>query len=218
MQSTRHARWRRLATRAFLGGGILGLVVLLGIIALWLSQRRYVYRDVEEVPEAPVAIVFGAAVYPGYRVSPVLADRVAAAADLYHAGKVRKLLLSGDNRFEYYNEPGAMMRYARQLGVPRDAMQPDYAGRRTYDTCYRARQIFQVRRAVLVTQDFHLSRALLTCRQMGLDVVGFSADRRYYQGGMPLWVLREGFALARAVLDLWVLKPTPVLGKPVPIG
>ncbi len=192
-----------------------GALVLAG---LWLSQYSRIYRDVEEVPEAPVAIVFGAAVYPGGRPSPVLADRVAAAAELYRAGKVRKLLLSGDNRTLNYNEPGAMLAYARTLGVPDDALQPDYGGRRTYDTCYRARHIFQVKRAILVTQAFHLPRALLTCRALGIDAVGYAADRRVYPPNeIVWWYIREGLALTRALVDITLRREPPVMGEPIPL-
>ncbi len=188
------------------------------VAGLWVSQRSYVYRDIEDVPEAPVAIVFGAAVYPGGRPSPVLADRVATAAALYRAGKVRKLLLSGDNQTLDYNEPGAMMAYARRQGVPDAAMQPDYGGRRTYDTCYRARHIFQVKRAVLVTQAFHLPRALFTCRRLGIDAVGFVADRRAYPPQEVVWwYVREGIAMARALVDVTLQREPPVMGKPIPL-
>ncbi|NPA90989.1 MAG: hypothetical protein GXO55_06030 [Chloroflexi bacterium] len=192
---------------------------ILSVWGLWLSQRRYVYKDVASVPQAPVAIVFGAAVYPGGRPSPVLADRVATAVDLYNAGKVHKLLLSGDNRFLYYNEPGAMVDLAARLGVPRDALQPDYGGRRTYDTCYRARYIFGVKRAILVTQNFHLSRALFICRSLGIDAVGVPADRQPYPLGHRIsWYVRETFALARSVLDVLLRREPPVMGEPIPLG
>jgi len=195
---------------------ILGSLVALA--GLWLSQRRYVYHDVQEVPSRPVAIVFGAAVYPGGYPSPVLADRIEAAVDLYKMGKVRRILMSGDNQTVYYNEPGAMMRYALDLGVPEEVLRPDYGGRRTYDTCYRARHIFQVKQAILVTQDFHLSRALLICRHMGIDAVGYSADRRSYPlGDVLYWYAREALALARAVLDLLLNRPAAVGGEPIPL-
>ena len=207
---------KRQATLSILLGGT---VLVLGLAGLWFSQRKYIYHDVTQVPDAPVAIVFGAAVYPGGNPSPVLADRVTAAAELYRAGKVRKLLLSGDNRFVYYNEPGAMMRYAQAQGVPPEAMQPDYGGRRTYDTCYRARHIFQVQQAILVTQEFHLPRAIYTCRRLGIDAVGFAADRqRYPRGNVIWWYLREAVAWARAQVDLALRREPPVMGDPIPVG
>jgi SanA protein len=124
----------------------------------------------------------------------VLYDRVATGADLYRAGKVAKLLMSGDNSQVDYNEVGVMRQTALDLGVPSADIVLDYAGFRTYDSCYRARDVFGLRAVTLVTNRFHLPRALYTCRELGLDVVGVDADRRAYQG-TPYWTLREAVAL-----------------------
>jgi SanA protein len=122
----------------------------------WWVDRRFKKRiyTVEDVPPHRVALVFGAGITSEGRPMPALADRVWTAAQLYHAGKVEKLLMSGDNRFIDYNEPEAMRQYALQQGVPNEVIVLDYAGRRTYDTCYRAKYIFGVEDAVLVTQWF----------------------------------------------------------------
>jgi SanA protein len=138
------------------------------------------------------------------------------AIELYEAGQVHKLLLTGDNRFADYNEPAAMARYARARGVPAEDLVLDYAGRRTYDSCYRAGAIFGLKKAVLVTQAFHLPRALYTCDRLGLEVVGVVADRHRYIR-TPWYQLRELFALSRAWLDLNLLRPLPVLGEPIPV-
>jgi SanA protein len=190
----------------------------------WRTVSRYggrVYSDARALPalEGPrVAIVFGAGVWRGSKPSPVLYDRVATAASLYHAGKARKLLMSGDNRFKNYNEPGVMKETAMRLGVPEEAIVLDFAGRRTYDSCYRAREIFGVRNAVLVTQDFHLERALYLCDALGIDSVGVRADQREYPRGRYLWwSLREVPATVAAWGDLNILRPTPVLGEKLPI-
>jgi SanA protein len=148
----------------------------------------------------------------------MLRDRVETAVRLYQAGKVEKLLLSGDNRFEDYDEPGRMMDYALSRGVPAEDMQPDYAGRRTYDTCYRAREIFGLGSAVLVTQDFHLPRALFTCDQLGLEVVGVAADLQPYSRRSLAWsTVREIPALLTALVDVIRQAPPPVLGDPIPV-
>jgi SanA protein len=132
---------------------------------------------------------------------------------------VQKILVSGDNRFEDYDEPGRMMDYAVNRGVPAEDIQPDYAGRRTYDTCYRAKAIFQLDSAVLVTQGFHLPRALFTCRNLGVEAVGVSADLRAYHPMSMRWsTSREFLATLRALLDVVRQKPAPVLGEPIPIG
>ena len=145
---------------------------------LTLRYRRIMYTDAQTVPERPVALVFGAGYWPNGTPSDVMKDRVEAAIDLYRAGRVQKVLFSGDNRFVNYNEPEKMREYALSLGLPDEAIVLDYAGRRTYDTCYRAHDIFGLRQVVLVTQRYHLPRALYTCRGMGLEAVGYVADRR----------------------------------------
>ncbi|MFL7808257.1 MAG: vancomycin high temperature exclusion protein [Anaerolineae bacterium] len=204
---------------AFAAVAVLGLFLLsLPFFLRWWVDRRYKPRiyALEDVPSRRVAIVFGAGITADGRPMPALADRVWVASELYKAGKVQKLLMSGDNRYVEYNEPEAMRQYAIEQGVPDEDIVLDYAGRRTYDTCYRADYIFGVEEAVLVTQWFHLDRALYTCDKLGLDAVGVAADRRDYYSARYWW-LREVAAVTRAWLDLNVLHPTPVLGNKEPI-
>ncbi len=192
------------------------LVALPRLVTLW-STRSRVYT-VESVPVRRVAIVFGAGLWRDGSPTPVLRDRVATAAQLYFAGKVEKLLMSGDNSDLYYNEPGAMRGYALDLGVPDEAIVLDYAGRRTYDTCYRARAIFGLQDAILVTQAFHLPRALYVCNALGLPSVGVPADLRIYLNRSLLyWNLREVPATLVALWEVHVSRPEPILGKPEPI-
>ncbi|MFN2298543.1 MAG: vancomycin high temperature exclusion protein [Anaerolineales bacterium] len=200
----------------FLSGGML-LVGWPWLLILWKTHSR-IYRSAADSPPAPVAIVFGAGIYRDGTATPVLADRVAAAVDLYRAGKVRKIILTGDNRFPEYNEPAAMMDLALSLGVPEDDLVPDYAGRRTYDSCYRARFVFDVRQAILVSQAFHLPRAVYLCDQMGIEAVGVSADRREYRiSSRILWTLREWPACISAIVETQITHPQPVLGPLTPI-
>ena len=196
------------------------LIVLFLLPWLWRQAVRIYYgnqiRTVESVEPSRVAIVFGAAVYSDGRLSSVLRDRMDTAVSLYKNGKVDKLLLSGDNRLDHYNEPGAMMNYAINRGVAPTDIQPDYAGLRTYDTCYRARHIFQVEEAILVTQAFHLPRAIFTCRQLGLDVVGTGADLRPYRGSR-WYEFRETIATSRALWDVLRREPAQILGDTIPL-
>jgi len=180
------------------------------------STSDQIYDSVEQVPSRPIAIVFGAGIWPDGNLSHVLADRVDTAVDLYHAGKVRKLLMTGDNRFEWYNEPGAMGQYAISLGVPADDIVYDYAGRRTYDSCYRARHIFGIEEAILVTQRYHMPRAIYTANEMGIDAVGMAADRRQYVK-MGQFTLREVPALLVAWWETNISHPVPVMGNPIEI-
>jgi SanA protein len=200
---------------------VLGLLVLLGlflpkaIIQLFSLSRTYV---VDTVPPTRVAIVFGAGLLRDGSAGPVLRDRVETAVQLYQRGRVKKLLMSGDNRFVNYNEPEAMRQYALDLGVPDEDIVLDYAGRRTYDTCYRAGAIFQVDAAILVTQSFHLPRALFLCNVLGVESDGVAANNTYFRKASRLyWNTREFFATAQAVWDVVVSRPLPVLGDPEPI-
>lgn len=183
--------------------------------AVKLYYGRHIYQ-VEDAPVERVAIVFGASVRGDGRLSDVLRDRMDTAISLYENGRVQKLLVSGDNQIVEYDEPGAMMNYAIAQGVPPEDVQPDYAGRRTYDTCYRARHIFQVESAILVTQEFHLPRAIFTCRQLGIASVGVSADRQPYLGAR-WYEVRETGATLMALWDVIRRQPAPVLGDPIPI-
>ena len=195
----------------------IGLVLSPFVLRWWVDRRykKLVYT-VETAPTQAVALVFGAGITADGRPMPALADRVWTAAELYKAGKVRKLLMSGDNRYLNYNEPEAMRRYALAQGVPDEAIVLDYAGRRTYDTCYRAGYIFGVTDAILVTQAFHLDRALFTCDKLGINAVGVAADQREY-AAIRFWWWRELAAVTQAWLDLNILHPTPVLGEKLPI-
>ena len=197
---------------------VLGLITLLFprlVTLLYAWPRTY---EIHEAPSKSVAIVFGAGLWRDGSPTPVLRDRVATAAELYFAGKVNKLLLSGDNPTDFYNEPGAMQAYALNLGVPEEAIVLDFAGRRTYDTCYRAREIFGVKDAILVTQGFHLPRTIYTCNQLGIPGDGVPADLRdYRKRSIIFWNLREIPATLVALCQLHVTQPIPILGDPEPI-
>lgn len=189
--------------------------LLARLISLLNAQGR-VYSDAKDIPHHRVALVFGAGVRNGLP-TPMLYDRVASAVSLYQAGVVDKLLMSGDNRYIDYNEPAVMRRTATQLGVPDRDIVMDYAGRSTYDTCYRARDIFGLNDAVLVTQRFHLDRALLACDALGVSAVGFAADRQAYPVSLFWSTLREVPATLNAFLELYITRPPPVPGERIPI-
>jgi SanA protein len=197
---------------------ILGLLVLLvSRLVTGLYARGRVYTS-SDVPTRRVAIVFGAGLWRNGSPTPVLADRVTTAANLYLAGKVEKLLMSGDNRFVEYNEPEAMRQLALSLGVPYEAIVLDYAGRRSYDTCYRAKAIFKVDQAILVTQAFHMPRVIYLCNRLGVDSIGVTSDVQYYRKSTRLyWNIRELSATLAALWDVHLGHPIPVLGDPLPI-
>jgi vancomycin permeability regulator SanA len=197
---------------------ILALIVL-GLPRLFtaISTRSNIFT-VDTVPADKAAIVFGAGLQRDGTPSPILRDRVAAAATLYFEGKVQKLLMSGDNRYINYNEPGSMKAYAISLGVPEEDIVLDYAGRRTYDTCYRAKEIFGLNEAILVTQAYHLPRAIFTCSGLGMNVAGVKSDLRTYQASsVSAWNFRELLATPVALWEVWISHPLPVLGDKEPI-
>ena len=184
------------------------------ITGLYAWPRTY---EVNGIPTGQVAVIFGAGLLRDGSPTAVLRDRVQQGANLYFAKKVEKLLMSGDNRFVDYNEPEAMHQYALSLGVPEKDIVLDYAGRSTYDTCYRAKAIFGLKHAILVTQKFHLPRAIFLCNMLGLDATGVEADlREYLRSSLFWWNTRELFATLQAFSDL-IWRPLPVLGNPEPI-
>ncbi len=200
-----------------------GLVIFVTLLGwtVWILTARYgnrIYKpeELDAVPERSVALVFGAGYWEDGALSDILRDRLDAGIELYRAGKVEKLLFSGDNRVVEYNEPGRMREYAISRGVTEDAIVLDFAGRRTYDTCYRARDIFQAQEVILVTQRYHLSRALLTCDGLNVDAVGYVADRTPYVHIRWYWI-REVPAIWNALWDIYIKHPTPVLGETLPI-
>ena len=199
----------------------LGTVVLLGMILPRVITSAYSLNKIyqaEDAPTARLAIVFGAGLRRDGSPTAILRDRVETAAGLYLSGKVEKILMSGDNSFDDYNEPEAMRQYALSLGVPDTAIAMDFAGRRTYDTCYRARVIFEVEEALLVTQGFHLPRALFLCNALGLQAYGIEANNNNYRrSSLMIWNFREQIATVGAFLDVYVNNPMPILGAPEPL-
>ena len=195
--------------------GILGIILPRIITTIFSLNRIY---QKENAPSSRLAIVFGAGLRRDGSPTAILRDRVETAADLYFSGKVEKILMSGDNRFEYYNEPESMRQYALSLGVPDAAIAVDYAGRRTYDTCYRAKAIFGAREALLVTQKFHLPRAIFLCNALGLKSYGIEANNiRYRKISLLIWNFREQIATLGAFIDVFLSNPVPVLGNPEPL-
>lgn len=152
-------------------------------------------------------VVFGAGLTKNGEPSDVLKDRLRTANDLYRGGKIVRILVSGDNRFENYNEPDVMKNYLVDvLGIEEKNIVVDYAGRRTYDTCVRAKNVFQIDNAILITQEYHLFRALFLCKSFGIDSIGFSATLQPYVKD-ALFKFRELVAINKAFLDVYVWEP-----------
>jgi SanA protein len=181
-----------LAGAAVAGVGAANALVLLG-------TRGAAASEVEELPHAEAAIVLGALVAPSGRMSVMLADRVRRGLELWRAGKVDRILVSGDHGEPSYDEPGAMRDALLAAGVPASAILRDDAGFDTWATMRRARQVYGVRSAIVVTQDFHMARALYLARRAGLDARGLTADLREYGDAGLKSRLREVLARVKAV-------------------
>ncbi|MFE5492431.1 vancomycin high temperature exclusion protein [Streptomyces virginiae] len=193
---------RRLAVQVVMAGCVLALLP-----SAWThASASDRLRTTADAPAADVAVVFGAGLWRG-RPTPYLADRLDAAAELYRTGKVKVVLVTGDNSRREYDEPDAMRTYLTGKGVPDGRIVSDYAGFDTWDSCVRAKEIFGVDRAVLVTQGFHIRRAVALCQAAGLDSYGVGVadvhDSTWYYGQA-----REFFASGKAALDA-AFKPAP---------
>lgn len=182
----------------------------------WRAIVESKYGDqiykIQDVPKKDVAIVYGAAVYPNGRLSAVLRDRIETAIALYEKGSVQKLLMTGDQRDDSYDEPGTMAEYAISRGIMPEDLLVDGAGKRTYDSCYRAREVFGISNAVLISQAFHLPRALFTCEMLGINSVGVAADQRSYRGAR-WYAFRETLATMVALIDVIEKKPPAIMGR-----
>lgn len=196
----------------------IGASLLPFLLVGFVAVRTYSYRytDLASVPAERVAIVFGAGVRPDGRLTRILSDRVNAAIELYKQGRVQKLLMTGDNSSATYDEVTAMQNFALARGVPADDITLDYAGFSTYESCYRSRAIFGVERAVLVTQRFHLARAVYTCRTLGVKAVGLGTQDwgAYRETLLVRYTLRESLATLKAIWELHVTRPLPTFLGP----
>jgi vancomycin permeability regulator SanA len=181
-------------------GLLAGTLSLAGVLAAsHFVQVRYEDRIVprSEAPVAPVVLVFGAGLAPGGVPSSVLAQRLDMAVALWKEGKARAVLVSGDNSDRFHDETRAMRRYLLERGLPETAVLGDDSGLSTYDSCVRAYSVFQVRKALLVTQRFHLPRALYIANSVGMDAWGVAADE-----GLPStrrYAVREMFSRVLAL-------------------
>jgi SanA protein len=205
--------------RLVLLGVVCGLLVVgLPNLIVWLGGRTPVTTDIAKVPHAQAALVLGAQVYRDGRPSIMLADRVNAAAELYRAGRVDKLLLSGDHSRKDYDEVGTMRRMLLTQGIPAEDIFTDHAGFDTWDSAQRAKRVFDVSSAVVVTQRFHMARALYDARRAGLKVSGFAADRRDYGRVMRRLEVREAAARVKTVGDAIIGADPHFLGTEIPIS
>ncbi len=189
-------------------GALFGLVLLCNLWIVLVTQD-HIYASADQLENNEVALVLGTSknIAPN-QPNQHFVHRLEAAAKLYHAGKVRHILVSGDRDSIYYNEPRDMREKLISLGVPEEAITTDDAGFRTLDSVVRAKKIFGLDKFTVITDDFHVSRALFIARKEHLDVVAFVSEPVDYRMSFKTRV-REYLARVKAVMDLYILRTEP---------
>lgn len=216
-KSQRHIYWNKKIKNILVGTSIL-MTILLSLSFLLSTlifgqMNRYIFR-IETSEKIDVGIVFGAGITPDGKPYKELQARLDVAADALEAGIVKKLILSGDNRFLNYNEPDAMKDYlVSKRSLPEDSLQVDYAGRSTYETCERASKIFSVKKAILFSASSHLPRAIYTCRSFGIESYGIGNDVEANNA-----TRRELIARLKALFNIYIKGENTLLGEPIDLN
>jgi len=189
---------------------ILGVPVFVLVLIVLDVQLKFASHIVAigQVQPAPFALVLGASVTTKGEASDALRDRVETAIELYRQGKVQKLLMSGDDGQFHVDEVAAMVKLAQEQGIPSAAIEVDGHGYRTYESCKRAVEKYQITNAVIVTQRFHLGRALYLCTNFGMQTQGVSADRQTY-ARIVYFTVRDLLASVKAWWDMNIWAPQP---------
>jgi vancomycin permeability regulator SanA len=196
-----------------LGIGIVGLATLTGAVSFVRSTAAGHIYTPSDVPATPVALVLGAQVNPDGTPSAFLAARLDLAKRLYDAGLVEMIIVSGDHLAPESNEPAAMRNYLIRAGLPKERVIADTGGFDTYESCLRAKRIFNLSRLIVVTQSYHLVRAVATCRALGIDATGVGDDSAR-QHAIAWWrgAIRDQIACIKTVVDL-ATRPDPKSGE-----
>ena len=195
---------------SWLGWGIIALMLFIisaNALVIGKSSSR-VISEVSDLKDAKIALVLGTSKSTRFGTENLFfKDRMTAAADLYHSGKVKHIIVSGDNRTKYYNEPQDMMDALGILGVPSEGVTLDYAGLRTLDSVVRCREVFNQEDVIIVTQKFHAYRAVFIAGRYDIEAQAYSAD---FESRPFLKLLaREVVARSLTVVDLFLLNKSP---------
>ncbi|MCI8337634.1 MAG: DUF218 domain-containing protein [Lachnospiraceae bacterium] len=199
--------------------GILGILTLTGIniyVKGSVSKKLYKQAQADRLPKVDCIMVLGAGLKEDGSPNFMLKDRLNAAISLYQKGISNRLLMTGDHGREDYNEVQAMKDYAIQAGIPADDIFMDHAGFSTYESAYRAKNVFQISSAVIITQKYHLYRALYCAERLGINAYGMTAKEAQY-GGQWIRDAREVVARSKDVAYCLFRKKPTYLGEPIPI-
>ncbi|TWH80454.1 SanA/YdcF family protein [Sedimentibacter saalensis] len=208
----------------FISKAIISLIILSILLTIFInihvkSSTEDMIISAEESldKDADCILVLGAGVRRDGSPSPMLEDRILTGMDLYNKGVSDRLIMSGDHSTKGYDEVNTMKRYAVERGIPSEHVFMDHAGISTYDSIYRAKEIFQADKIIIVTQQYHLYRALYTARSLGIEAYGVSADIRVY-AGQDLREIREKAARVKDFF-MAIFKPNPkFLGDTIPVS
>ena len=191
---------------------IIILAVIVFAIDIYVSDSAdgKIYTDIKNTPKMPVALVLGTAKYVRRgKINYFYKYRIDAAAKLFKSGKIKAILVSGDNATKYYNEPVRMRDDLIKRGIPKSKIYMDFAGFRTLDSILRAKEIFGLKKYIIISQKMHLQRALFIANKNGIDAIGFVAKD---YPGTKAWLrlrIREYLARVKAFLDIYILHTTP---------
>ena len=197
---------------------VITILIISITISIVNSYKKYIY-SIEDMPSGNDAIiVLGAGVRNDGTPSDILADRLETSLEVFKEGLGNTFILSGDHGREEYNEVRAMKEYIMNGNVDKKLVFMDHAGFSTYDTMYRAKEIFKVEKAIIVTNEYHLPRALYIARKLGIEAYGVKSDKREYQL-MDSYKKREILAQLKDYFYVNILKPEPkFLGESIPVN
>jgi vancomycin permeability regulator SanA len=196
-------RWLSGLSWLLAGGSILALAAVACSVRFVRSKAAGHLYGEADVPALPVGLVLGAQVKPDGTPSGFLAARLDLAKRLYDAGRIGTIIVSGNHSAAEYNEPAAMLNYLTKAGVPAEGVITDPRGYDTYQSCLRARQIYGLSQLIMVTQGYHLPRAVATCRALGIDAIGVGDDSvRQYRVSWWRGTIRDQLACVKTIVDL----------------
>ena len=195
---------------------VIGIIIFAINLYVKISTKKQIIKDYSNLKDIDCIIILGAGIW-GDKPSPMLEDRLLEGINLYQNGVSAKILMSGDHGRDEYDEVNIMKDYAIEKGIPSESIFMDHAGFSTYESIYRAKEIFQAKKVVIVTQRYHLYRALYIAKNLGLEAYGVGADPRQYRGAFYREV-REIIARDKDFIKC-ILKPKPTyLGEVIPIS
>ena len=197
--------------------GVLLVAIILTSLIIKLKTNQYIYRDLKQAPKTQVAVILGAAILKNNNLSSILRERADRAIALYQVGKMEKILVTGDNSTLAHNEVNPVRLYLLENNIPNQDIFLDYAGFDTYSSMYRARDIFLVDSMIVVSQSFHLPRALFIARALGIKAYGLEADQNQSRYLLKNYV-REMLANVKAVFDVVSQREPKYLGDEIPLG